>query len=81
MESLAYEKRSDIEAKVEQMLNDYFAPLKDAGQAAVDAKKGQIMGLRESINYLTQKRIVARNFGPKRAVDALVKQYKLDEKK
>lgn len=81
MESLAYEKRSAIQTRVEQMLNDYFAPLKDAGQDAVDAKKGQIMALRGSINYLTQKRIVPRDFGPKQTVDALVKQYKLDERR
>jgi len=80
MESLAYEKSPDTIEAIEEMLNDYLAPLKQASKQEVENKKGQIMALRNSLKYLTQYKILENYFGPTRMVEALVKEYELDEK-
>ncbi|MCP4450957.1 MAG: hypothetical protein GY809_05810 [Planctomycetes bacterium] len=81
MESLAYEKEADTLKRVERMLNRFLGSLKDADQGQVDAKKGQIMALRGSVKYLVKNRIVPGDFSSNVAIEALIKKYKLDEKK
>ncbi len=81
MESLAYEGQEDTAKRVERMLNSFLGSFKDADQGQVDARKSQILALRGSIKYLTQNRIVPDEFSPKLAIEALIKKYKLDEKK
>ena len=81
MDSLAYEGQEDTAKRVERMLNRFLGSFKDADQGQVDARKSQILALRGSIKYLTQNRIVPDEFSPKLAIEALIKKYKLDEKK
>ena len=81
MESLSYEKCPDTEKTVKEMLNTFLAPLKDADKQTVEAQKGQIMALRGSLTYLTKFGIVAKNFGPKLAVEELVQKYELNQRR
>ena len=81
IESLAYEKHGDTMQRVERMLNRFLSSFDNAEQDQVDESKGQIMALRESLKYLTKNQIVPGDFGPKAAIEALIKKYKLDEKK
>jgi len=81
MESLAYEKCPDTEKAVKEMLNAFLAPLKNADKQTVEAQKGKIMALRSSLTYLTKHRIVAKDFGPKLAVEELVQKHELDKRR
>jgi hypothetical protein len=81
MESLAYEKETDTANRVERMLTRFLGSFKEADQEKVESRKGQIMALRGSIKYLVQNKIVPGDYAPMVAIEALVKKYKLDEKK
>lgn len=81
LESLAYEECPDTEQAARKMLNAYLAPLKGADKQAVEKQKVQIIALRESLTYLTKHEILAKNFGPKLAVDRLVEKHELNKRR
>ena len=63
------------------MLDVFLSRLKEADREKVVALKGPIMVLRESLTYLTKHNIVAKDFGPKLAIDKLVEKYELDKRR
>lgn len=72
-ESLVYEKDEPTYRKVEQMLSQYVAGLKQLPDAQLAAKKDEVMTAFRNFQYLAKFEIVPADFTPKVEVDRIVK--------
>jgi len=81
MESLVYESDAATLQEVEKMANAYIASVKSLPPAQMAAKKDEVKSVRDALRYLARFKLIPAEFGPKTAVDQLIKEQNWDAKR
>jgi len=81
MESLAYEKDEPTFQKVEQMASQYVAGLKQLPADKLAPKKDEAKNVSGAFNFLAKFKIIPPDFGPKMALEQLIKEQGWDKKR
>jgi hypothetical protein len=81
MESLEYEKDEPTLEKVEQMAGQYVASLKQLDAAKLATKRDEARNVSGAFKFLAKFNAVPAAFGPKEALDQLIKDQGWDKKK
>lgn len=80
-ESLCYENDPATVAQVETLAASYLAGLKALPGPALDAKKDETKPILRAFGYLAKFNLIPANFGPKVALEQLVKAQGWDQEK
>lgn len=78
-ESLIYEQHAATAKEFEQLAARYVASLKSLSGGALEARKAEALSIGRNLQYLTKFKIVPASFGPKVAIDQLIKAQGWDE--
>jgi hypothetical protein len=81
MESLEYEKDEPTLQKVEQMAGQYLASLKQLPADKLAPKKDEAKNVSSAFNFLAKFKVIPPDFGPKVALEQLIKEQGWDKKK
>jgi len=81
MESMVYEKDEIAMQKSERMAAEYVEGLKKLAPDKLAAKRDEVRNLAEVFKYLTRHGILPATFGPKNAIEQLIKDQGWDKKR
>lgn len=81
MESLVYEKDESAAQKSERMATQYVESLKQLPADKLAAKRDEVRNLAEVFKYLARHGILPASFGPKAAIDQMIRDQGWDRRR
>jgi len=81
MESLAYDKDQGAAQRSERLANQYVESLRQVPAEQLAAKRNEVRNLAEVFKYLTRHGILPATFGPKTAIDQMIKDQGWDRRR
>ena len=80
MESLCYEQDAAVLKEVETMTSAWLTDVKKTPAAGMEAKKGDVMQMKNAVNYLAQFKFVPAGFAAKDEIEKIIKDSGWDKK-
>lgn len=81
MESLCYEKDAATLQQVEKLAGDWLASVQQVPADKAEGKKGEVMQMKNAVNYLVRHKMVPDTFPAKGGIEKIIKDHGWEEKK
>jgi hypothetical protein len=80
MESLCYEQDAATLKQVEEMTASWLTAVKQTPAAGMEAKKGEVMHMKDAVDYVVRFKFVPAGFAAKPEIEKIIKENGWDKK-